>query len=573
MPAETAPAPASRKGLWVAAAIVAAFLLLAGGAVYGLIMLSAPGESGGSSSDQFAEGGGDYYSDAEKLRLKEAERRRQQGGGDAGGSSISEEDRRKAADEKARQAALEAKKRKEKDEADRVKAKQERLKKAEDQKKENVRKLLLAGHGALTAKQFDKAVQSFEQVKKLVPDNEEAKKGLLEVQKARQRWEEEQRQAQFTKLVTAGKDHFAKRSFHKAVEDLEHAVKIKPGDAAVQEALNKAKEEKAKQDKEVEKYLVHLRRALKAKRFAEAGRALAQASKVAADHPAVVRGKLDLEAEKNRLKAEAEAKKRNRTEAQAQMKIGRDALKAKRYAEAFQAFSRVVQLAPTDAVARALLQQAKDGLNRENRQKAAPLIDKGKKAYAKKRYEEAVAALTEASRLITLDRATQTLLKKALAEVAKIREAEAAERKKQAEAQRAELIRKLIADTRTALKKKDLDAANRFVQQLSQLAPADPDVIGLKKELQKLLDARAAELKKKQAEQEKKNRLALYDARMMAGKNLVDANKFPEAIKLFKEALKLAQDDKDKDRVKKAETAIKDAEKAREEYANRKIKP
>src|SRR5262249_16729626 len=159
------------------------------------------------------------------------------------------------------------------------------------------------------------------------------------------RLEEQQRQAQFAKLVATGKENLTKKSYHRAVENLEAALKIKD-DAAAREALQKAQDGKAKQDKEVEKVMKRVWQALKPKALVSAGKVIDDAIKLYPDHPDLLKARTDVAAEKNRHKMAEDAKNK-----------GRAAMKAKRYQEAFQHFSLAVQLAPNDAVAKSLLQQ------------------------------------------------------------------------------------------------------------------------------------------------------------------------------------------------------------------------
>jgi tetratricopeptide (TPR) repeat protein len=553
--------PAGRRAIWPVAAIVAGFLLLSGAAIYGLFKLGEGGGEGTGGSDGGAHGGFvDHSNDVIKLSPEERKRLGLPEGDTPLTATQVAEARQKKADEEKRQEVQRKKDAEEKQRQDKEAkeaAEREKARKAaEDKKLEAIRKFLADAETAMAAKQFARAIQDYKEVQKLAPDNADAKIGLVKVQEEQKRLEDQQRQAQFAKLVATGKESLTKKSYHKAVENLEAALKIKD-DAAAREALQKAQDGKAKQDKEVEKVMKRVWQALKRKDLVTAGKMIDGAIKLYPDHPDLLKAKTDVAAEKSRHKMAEDAKNK-----------GRLAMKAKRYREAFQAFSLAMQLAPNDAVAKSLLQQAKEEVLRENRKIAGPLIEKGRAAYKKKKYEEAVSAWTEASKLVPLDRETRTLFTKAQQEVAKIQQAAAAERMKQDAIKRAALIQKLLADVRAALKANKVDVAAKALAQVTPLAPNNPEVISLNKELKKIQDALAAKAKEGAAQ---KQRLADYQAKMKAGKTALDAKKFDDAIKAYREAVALAKPDQAL--IKEAEKALKDAEKAKADFANLKIKP
>src|SRR5205807_1499749 len=93
---------------------------------------------------------------------------------------------------------------------------------------------------------------------------------------------------------------------------------------------------------------------------------------------------------------EAEARKKARAKADKYVKKGKDALKAKRYAEAAQQFTLADKLVPNDSYTRGLLRQAQDGLARD-----ADRLRRKQEAEAKLAREKALkAARKEADDLV-----------------------------------------------------------------------------------------------------------------------------------------------------------------------------
>jgi tetratricopeptide (TPR) repeat protein len=580
---EKLPTPQVKRRL--AAVLAGSFVVLAG-LIVGLVLLIKNLDSSGSGTGD--DPNGEYTGSGNKgpkLSAEEEERQRAQsqfrqqvtGGGNGNQAAVvaakkKAEAKRKAKEDKLRREKQEEAKRvaAAKQKADKEKRKLEQIeaekrkaaeakrkaaeaekqrlaqlekqkRKQEKQKKETVAKLILEGNDALTAKDYDKAAKSLDQASKLAPDNEEIKRKLAKAQK-------ELNKRQFARLLRSGKNYLKNKDYQKAVADLAAAQKLFPEDKEVIRALKQA----------------------------QAG--------------------LDKLATAEAKKREAEARKKARAEADAYVKKGKKALNKKKYAEAHQQFSLAAKLFPNDPTIERLLKSAQAGLARQAervrkqqeaearvaRQKAKKeadeLVKKGKKALADKLYQEAVTSLSRAYQLAP-NKTTLALLQKAEKALKEFQLAEAARRKEKEEADRAKLIRDLLAKAKLALNEKRLDEAEKLLLQARKLSPNDPDILGLLKQVQDAKKAIQDKAAKEQAEKlarieaERKERHAKFEKKMTSGRKSLKAKKFDEAITHYKDALGVLQKVKDDAPLAaRAEKAIKDAQDAKEKDRKLRLK-
>src|ERR1035438_1791252 len=118
----------------------------------------------------------------------------------------------------------------------------------ETKKADTVKQLIAAGSAALDSKDYTAAVSSFQQAKKLAPDNLDVRAGQLRAEQGRDRLaadasrkaEETDRQQNFARLVKSGKESLANKQYLAAVVSLSAAQKLKPADADVQAVLKQA---------------------------------------------------------------------------------------------------------------------------------------------------------------------------------------------------------------------------------------------------------------------------------------------------------------------------------------------
>jgi tetratricopeptide (TPR) repeat protein len=376
-------------------------------------------------------------------------------------------------------------------------------------------KLLDDGKRLLGQGQFDAAAANFQSARQLRPTSEvnqllaqvQEKRAQAEAQKKgaqakadlerrqaeearkqqqaaaedaqRKKAEEQQRTAEFQRLMKEGNTALAAKQFDAAIKSFTQATKTLPGNAEATTALSRAEQARDQNS-------VQVRRQQE-----EAQKAQAAAAQQAA--------------------AQAEAKRKADT-FQKWMTDGRQALAAKRYDAAIQAFREAQKLQPADPGGAAALREAEAA-----KQAAGATPAPG---------QQQVAA-----------------------------QAEAARKKKQEEDQRAAQVKQLLTAGRNALNARQFDAAAKAFTDASKLAPTDPAVV---KALQDLDQARRAAV----AEADLKNRQANYQAAMNAGRQALTAKRFDDAVRSFTDAAKLQPGDpaaaamlKEVDKARKAEYA------------------
>jgi hypothetical protein len=302
----------------------------------------------------------------------------------------------------------------------------------------------------------------------------------------RKKAEEQQHVAEFQRLMKDGNTALAAKQYEAAIKSFAEAAKVMPGNAEATAALSRAEQARA-QD------LAAARRQQE-----EAQKAQAAAAQKAAE--------------------QADAKRKSDS-LQKWMTDGRQALAAKRYDAAIQAFREAQKIQPTDPGVAAALKEA------EAAKQAAGI--------AQPAATQPAAAQAEAVR------------------------------QKQAAAQRAAQVNQLLTTGRNALNARQFDAAAKAFADASKLAPADPVVV---KALQDLDQARRtaaaadAEQKRRQMEVDLRKRQADYQAAMNAGRQALAAKRFDDAVRSFTDAGRLQPGDpaasamlKEVDKARKAE--------------------
>ncbi len=247
--------------------------------------------------------------------------------------------------------------------------------KADTDKKKGdlVRQYVSEGQAALGAKRYADALKSFQQAKKLAPDNLDALAGLNQAELGQQRL------AQNTK--DPGKE------------------KTLPVDPL---AANKLK---------MKEFIATGQAALKLKDYDAAEKALRSAGQIDPADPAVVKGLNDIQAGRLGL---ADQKQRL-ADHQTALTTGQKALTAKNYAAAIKSFQQALKLMPDDAAARTGLAQAQQAqqdagtaaLKAATYQKA---MTTGQTALFNKKYADAVKSFKDALQAQPNDqKATQQL--------------------------------------------------------------------------------------------------------------------------------------------------------------------
>lgn len=350
-------------------------------------------------------------------------------------------------------AAVEAAKRKQTEDQQRLAAEAERRKKAaedqqraasdaekrkkadEQQRGAEVQRLLREGDAALTAKQFDSAAKAFNQVATLMPGSAEARAGLARTEQARregmalaQRQKEElDRLTKFRIALDTGRAHLAAKRYDAALAALNEAVKINPTDPTARAVLKEAENARGaadlaqrKKDEEqraerVRQLLASGRAALNGKQFDAASKAFGDAAKLAPTDPAVAKALQDLD-QARRAAASADAEQTKRLQIyQQNMTAGKQALAARRYDDAAKWFTEAGKIQPGNPEVAAMLQEVEKGRaaaraaqemdarkkqqeEQARRNEFTRLMGQGRSAMTAKRYDDAVKAFTDALR-------------------------------------------------------------------------------------------------------------------------------------------------------------------------------
>lgn len=321
--------------------------------------------------------------------------------------------------------------------------------------------LLEAGRANLARNQFDVAVLALNEALKLVPDHEEALAALRLAEKGRQvaanaaaEAERKQRLDAYLKWINNGRHAlFTLRKYDVAIKDFTEAQKLFPGDrmsadflkqaekarddeAAALRAQNRLLEEELVRVTELRKLLAQGRLALRAGDLINADRAFEEAARLGPNDPGVLAARREL----NTVRLEIDARRKLLAEHQALLKVGYDALQAKRY-------------------------------------------------------DDAIKSLTAARQLVPDDKAGRDLLAAAIQQQEDARKAFDADRKKREDEQRAAKVRDLVRDGRAALAKGQLQAADQAFDAAALLAPNDPSVLQARRDLQAALKDAGARAK------------------------------------------------------------------------------
>ncbi len=289
----------------------------------------------------------------------------------------------------------------------------------------------------------------------------------------------------------------------------------------------------------------------------------------------------------NQARATAEAEQRQKAEAQQRatevqrlIREGNNALAAKQFDNAAKAFGQAAKLMPGNAEAQAGLARTEkarqDSLAQSRRQQAdqermtkyREALATGRAHLAAKRYDAAVAALTEAAKLNPGDPAAAAALKEAEA----ARTASQAEAARQlAQKQNAAAYQKWMADGRAALATQRYDAAVQAFHEAQKLQPADPAAAAALKQAETArASARAAADLATKQQQEAAQRAERVRQLLATGRTALNAQQFDAAGKAFAEARQLAPTDpavaralQDLDQARRVAAAKVEAEKSK----------
>jgi tetratricopeptide (TPR) repeat protein len=447
---------------------------------------------------------------------------------------------------------------------------EKRKKEAEDKRTARIKALQGEGQKALDAQQFDAAIKAYREAVQLAPGNADLQAALSKAEHARDDFNAKNRakveaaaaadatakkkRDDFALLVQKGRDALAAKKYDDAVQALAAANQLLPDDPTGKDLLRQAEkartdsraatDSKRDQDQRTEKVrqlVATARKALDAKDYPGAEKALAEAGKLAPDDKDVVKANQDLVAARKAAAASDKELKQRKDDYNLAMGAGKDAMQKKNYQAAVNSYKEALRLMPGDKDAADLLKAAEKGLadaktaaDAEKKKQADfdAALRSGSAALAAKKYDDAIRAYTEALKLKPGD-------KDATAGLNNAKQAQDADKKKQKTAADYD---NAIRAGKAALAAKKYDDAIKAFTEAGQLQPGDRDAAALLKDAQNAKAAGDAEAKRKADEAKKQDEFARL---MAAGQAAAGAKKYDDAIKAYTDALKLMPGDRE----------------------------
>jgi hypothetical protein len=419
--------------------------------------------------------------------------------------------------------------------------------KLEKEKLAKVQKLVDDGEAKLKAKDFAAALASVNEALKLKPGDAEATALLKSIEKARDaaaldvktKDDDKKKAAEHQKLVLEARQLLAAKKFDDAVKTLQKAQALMPADQTTLALLKDA--EKARKDQldlagkdaEVDKLVKQGRTALAGKDFVAAGKAFDAAAKLSPKDPDVLRALQDLQKAQDAAKADLEAAKKREAQHDALLAKAKQALTLKRPDDALALIAEADKLIPGDkdaATLRLQAEKAKSDLvgDKKKQEQQDALLAKARQAMTLKRFDDALALLAEADKLVPGDKEAATLrlqIEKAKADHA------GDDKKKQAQQDA------LLAKARQALTLKRFDDALALLAEADKLVPGDKESAMLRLQAEKL--RKEADDAAGKAKLDEQKRQAEFKQLMADGQKDLAAKRFDEAVKTFRDALKV----------------------------------
>lgn len=296
---------------------------------------------------------------------------------------------------------------------------EEKDKLASERKQDQLRRLIADGEMALTGQQYSEAEKFFNQAVDLFPDDASAKAGLVKAkaglmsanQLAR---DKEKRQAEYQRLMLAGKEKMTAKQYGAAVVAFQQALNLLVGDAAATQALDEAQKAltaDASQNKKMQDYQKAMdqgRAALVGQRYQDALDAYQVALLVLPEDLEARRGIREAQARLNDQKKGME----DQTGFDREMTRGKDALRDRKYSIAIAAFERALGILPGNSDATVALKQARKMLA-DMKTEMSRYLQMGDMAMAAGRFEEALRNYQKAVAIMPDDPTAVASLQKA----------------------------------------------------------------------------------------------------------------------------------------------------------------
>jgi len=390
------------------------------------------------------------------------------------------------------------------------------------------RKLLNAGQSALAAKEYEQAVQHFTAAKSLDPTHKEVIAGLTraealrdaQLSEARRSREQQERAAEFKRLMDAGKANVAARQYDAAVAAFTEAQKLDPANKEVKSALADALKARSVVEKDA----------------ADAARRTQQYQKL------VQEGKL--------------------------------AMTSKQYDLAIKAFTEAQKLQPSDAVVARLIDEARQQKTAEaeavraearRREEDSRRAAEVKKSLAEAKLALANRDLNKADKLLSLARESapgDAELRKLEVELQTQKEKAALQaRSREAADQRDKQVGQLVKTAREAIKARKFDEARGALDEAARLAPGDQEVARAQRDLAQARVEAESSRQPRDDRASTPSKTAPHQPRELA-QQAESGLRFADAVRFYKEVLKLKPDDEEAARRLKFCQRMADGQKA-----------
>ena len=283
---------------------------------------------------------------------------------------------------------------------------------AQKQRQAQFQTALTSGKEALNAKKFPEALKALSSATTLMPDNKEAQDLLRRAQtEANQAADTAAKDktllANYQTAVSAGQKALQTKNYKEAIQSFQQALKLMPNDMNALKLLQQAQDAQslgAKTEANFEKALDAGQAALTGKKYAEAVKALTEATKL---DPNDARARKLLQQAQQGL-ADANQQATILAGYQKAMTTGQQAMNAKRFPDAVIAYKDALKWIPDDQKAQAQLKLAQQGIVDAPKVKT-PVNDPAKQfdsamqkaaaAEKDKKYSDAVKAYTEALKM------------------------------------------------------------------------------------------------------------------------------------------------------------------------------
>jgi predicted Zn finger-like uncharacterized protein len=393
-------------------------------------------------------------------------------------------------------------------------------KRERDKNRREFQRLMIRAGVAMGTKHYDDAVNAYAAALELIPDDQDAQKGLQDARAALgPSADDDKRQVEFARLMKEGKDALAGRHYAAALRALQTAIVLKPGDAGAMKALNQAQVGLAQDEHEQQvlgEYRDHMsagRAHMVAQRYAQAIREFLAAKRLM---PSDEDADTSLKTAEKRLAA-VQGQNQDQAKFAQLMKQAGAAMDNKRYKEAVGRYQAALKLVPNDPDANAGLKEANKAFARARGQ-YAQLMAAGQVAANGLRINEAVQDFQAALQIFPGDDAATLALQNAQQMLTTVVATQAAY----------DLF--MIQGTRAFRRQHYADAALAFWEAL-QLVPWDPDAA------QGLLDAQNA-LNTVTVAQQKQ-----YNQQMQAAAGLYKRGRYSDAITILNSVLQAYPND------------------------------